>query len=496
MKNFLKNLKYTSLVIVVIIGVFTNIKQVQATWNYSTIYSIPYNIVATNLPPVANAGIDRSITLPINSVTIPLGGATATDPDGTITSMVWTKVSGPATFSIANGSSLTPIFSGLVQGSYKFSLTVTDNNGLTGQDDMIITVGSAIPTNLPPEADAGPSQTINSPASGVSLSGSGTDPDGFIVGYKWVSDTGQGNIISPNSAATSVTGLSVGTYSFTLTVTDNGGLTGSDYVKIIVLNSDNPTVKAYIQASPTNMLDFPGGTIQLKWWSEDATWCKSFDDNNSTNPPTVWYNTGGDPQGLTPQIDLTSSTTFGVHCEDANGNFADAKTTVTVGPQDGEDPKEITVTLTPQPTNVPYGGGQAKFTWNSTNATFCNDIKTINTAPISNTIPTNGETQGTTDQFDVGIQITYEITCKANGLQPVTAYATIGILPKGGDDDPCDGGICPPGDEKKQCSDGKDNVDSEDTLIDDKDPGCYTNGVYNPNDDDEKNVIKIKEIEI
>ncbi len=39
-----------------------------------------------------------------------------------------------------------------------------------------------------------------------------------------------------------------------------------------------------------------------------------------------------------------------------------------------------------------------------------------------------------------------------------------------------------------QCSDGVDNADPEDTLADFNDIGCYTNGVYNPLDNDETNV--------
>ena len=46
-----------------------------------------------NIPPVANAGIDQTITLPTNIVLL---NGSGTDADGTIVSYAWTKISGPS----------------------------------------------------------------------------------------------------------------------------------------------------------------------------------------------------------------------------------------------------------------------------------------------------------------------------------------------------------------------------------------------------------------
>ncbi|MDQ6608725.1 MAG: PKD domain-containing protein, partial [Bacteroidota bacterium] len=62
------------------------------------------NDPAHNQPPVANAGSDQTITLPVDSVL--LNGNLSFDPDGTIVSYQWTKISGPSSFNIINANSV------------------------------------------------------------------------------------------------------------------------------------------------------------------------------------------------------------------------------------------------------------------------------------------------------------------------------------------------------------------------------------------------------
>ncbi len=137
---------------------------------------------ATNQAPTANAGPDQTITLPTSSVTLTGSG---TDPDGTIASYAWTKVSGPAGGTIATPATASTNITGLTAGTYVFRLTVTDNGGATATNDVQIIVNSAPlpPPNQAPTANAGPDQTITLPTSSVTLTGSGTDPDGTIASY-------------------------------------------------------------------------------------------------------------------------------------------------------------------------------------------------------------------------------------------------------------------------------------------------------------------------
>ncbi len=95
-----------------------------------------------NKPPVANAGSDQTITLPINAVT--LDGSKSTDPDNNITGYVWRNISGPSGFTIANANAVQTQLNNLVQGVYIIELKVTDAGGLSSKDTVQVTVNAAV----------------------------------------------------------------------------------------------------------------------------------------------------------------------------------------------------------------------------------------------------------------------------------------------------------------------------------------------------------------
>lgn len=185
-----------------------------------------------NRPPVANAGADQTITLPINSIL--LNGTGSNDPDGTIATYAWSKISGPNAGTIATANAVTTNVTGLTQGVYQYRLQVTDNSGATAADTVQVTVNAA--PNQPPVVNAGADQTITLPINSVVLSGSANDPDGTITTYAWskISGPNAGTIITANAVSTNVTGLTQGVYRFRLQVTDNSGATAADTVQVTV----------------------------------------------------------------------------------------------------------------------------------------------------------------------------------------------------------------------------------------------------------------------
>ncbi|MEO5945177.1 MAG: hypothetical protein ABIP79_00060 [Chitinophagaceae bacterium] len=187
-----------------------------------------------NIPPIAKAGKDAFITLPTDSTL--LDGSNSTDPDGTISSFLWKKISGPATFVIANITSAKTNAKSLVTGIYQFELKVTDNGGLSGKDTMMVTV-DAVPTNHPPVAIAGSDTTLILPVNAALLNGSASfDPDNNITSYLWtkISGPAAGNISNASAIQTQINNLVLGIYFFDLKVTDAGGLFSRDTVKITV----------------------------------------------------------------------------------------------------------------------------------------------------------------------------------------------------------------------------------------------------------------------
>jgi len=91
-----------------------------------------------NQPPTVNAGVDMSITLP-NTAIVLLGSAT--DPDGTVASRLWTQASGPKNAVLGGQDTNTLSLSDLtVAGDYVFTLTATDNTGASSSDTAKVTV--------------------------------------------------------------------------------------------------------------------------------------------------------------------------------------------------------------------------------------------------------------------------------------------------------------------------------------------------------------------
>ncbi|UII25518.1 PKD domain-containing protein [Fulvivirga maritima] len=186
-----------------------------------------------NIPPTANAGPNREITLPQNTISINGSGS---DSDGEIVSYEWNQESGPNTADISDPNAEDITLDNLIEGTYSFILTVTDDDGDTGSDAVTVTVFPT-PANSPPSANAGNNRTITLPTSSITINGSGEDSDGTIVSYSWAQNSGPntpGNS-GLNQSSLSLTNLIEGVYTFSLTVEDDDGDTDSDQITITVL---------------------------------------------------------------------------------------------------------------------------------------------------------------------------------------------------------------------------------------------------------------------
>ncbi|MEO7452440.1 MAG: T9SS type A sorting domain-containing protein [Chitinophagaceae bacterium] len=197
---------------------------------------------AVNTPPVVSASATQaSITLPVSTVTL---NSTAAGTNGaSIASYAWVKTSGPAGAGITTANAASTAVTGLAQGVYVFTLTVTDNHGLSAVSAVTINVIVA------PVAIAGPSQTISSTSTTLDAAAS-YSPNGSITAYNWqqVSGPAAATIANANSAAPLVSNMILGSsYSFELTVTDVAGASSSAITGVTVTMGALPVEFAYFK---------------------------------------------------------------------------------------------------------------------------------------------------------------------------------------------------------------------------------------------------------
>ncbi|NWY61488.1 K0319 protein, partial [Chionis minor] len=90
-----------------------------------------------NSPPVAVAGPDKELTFPVESTT--LDGSKSQDDQG-IVSYHWENISGPSSVQMENGDKAIATVTGLQVGTYRFRLTVKDQQGLSSAAVLSVTV--------------------------------------------------------------------------------------------------------------------------------------------------------------------------------------------------------------------------------------------------------------------------------------------------------------------------------------------------------------------
>uniref|UniRef100_A0A671LSJ8 Dyslexia-associated protein KIAA0319-like protein n=1 Tax=Sinocyclocheilus anshuiensis TaxID=1608454 RepID=A0A671LSJ8_9TELE len=172
-----------------------------------------------NKPPVADAGPDKELTLPVDRTT--LDGSKSSD-DQKIATYHWTKTKGPEGVKIDNADTAVAVVTGLKEGEYIFTLTVTDERMLENSD-----------TVSPPVAKVLSSPPITLPIRTAFLDGSRSSDDKGSISYLWTredSSPAAGDILnnSDHQAVLFLGNLVEGKYTFTLTVTDSKGKTSTD----------------------------------------------------------------------------------------------------------------------------------------------------------------------------------------------------------------------------------------------------------------------------
>jgi uncharacterized protein YhjY with autotransporter beta-barrel domain len=209
--------------------------------------------VSTAQAPTVSAGADQTVPDSDGAagelVTLT---ATASDTDGTIESYQWLL----GETSLGTTQTLQTRIS---DGVNTVTLRVIDSSGVSATDTVQITVTAPA---RPPTANAGADQNI-ADADGqlgelVTLTGTGTDPDGTIASYQWLNGT---TVLG--TSATLPVRLPDGVSTLTLVVTDNAGLTATDTMQATISAPVLPIVDAGVARTIEDTDVQVGETVQL-----------------------------------------------------------------------------------------------------------------------------------------------------------------------------------------------------------------------------------------
>lgn len=130
-------------------------------------------------------------------------------------------------------------------GEYEVELTVTDEQGLTNKDTVIITVTED--ENEAPKAIANVTPVSGEAPLKVTFTGSNSTDDKSIASYAWKLNPG-----AANAADFDYTYTSPGTYEIVLTVKDENGLTDTTTLTVTVTEPSNMPPVAVASANPTS----------------------------------------------------------------------------------------------------------------------------------------------------------------------------------------------------------------------------------------------------
>ena len=220
--------------------------------------------------PDPNEAPSANFTFTADNLEVSFDGSSSSDADGSISSYSWDfgdeeMGEGEATSHTYDGS-----------GTYMVTLTVTDDQGKSSTVQKSIEVAGATSPPTDPPTDEAPSADFTFTADNLEVSfdgSSSSDADGSISSYSW--DFGDEEM--GEGETTSHTYAEPGTYTVTLTVTDDGGKRSTVAKPVEVVGADAPP-DAPVNEAPSASFTFSADNLEVSFDGSGSS-----DDGNITS---------------------------------------------------------------------------------------------------------------------------------------------------------------------------------------------------------------------
>jgi hypothetical protein len=208
---------------------------------------IPVTLLIGEVPPVAEAG-ENATTAPTHFTLD--AGASNSPLDRDIT-FAWSQIDGPEV-DLSDVDTPNPSFLAVEAAEYTFEVTVTDTEGLSNADIVVVTVPDVSPT-----ANAGVDLAffLETESRQLQLFGArSADANGTQLQFLWEQVGGpEVTLSNPQEAEATFDVSAAGQYTFDLTVFDGAGNAGTDRVNYTVHAPDD-TVPTAIVTAQDNLL--------------------------------------------------------------------------------------------------------------------------------------------------------------------------------------------------------------------------------------------------
>jgi hypothetical protein len=247
----------------------------------------------------SNNRLDVTVAVNISTnTTFTLDGSRSA---GSISSYLWTFVSGPNTPVIQNPTAAVTTVSGVLNGTYIFNLSL---NGGLSQSRVLVNVN---PKNALIKVHAGYDREITLPLSSMTLDGNGSS--GPIKSYLWTKIGGPGNPVLTNNTVRSpqVSGLTEGTYSFELLIKDSSDALYRDTVNLKVNPAPLPSTPVIAKSQSltgnkntvvNSLSAVPAGSLLVLTLAQADEINDGLNPTITSNPSLTWTKRGGASSGL------------------------------------------------------------------------------------------------------------------------------------------------------------------------------------------------------